>query len=482
MSTAESGSIEYTARPTAAEFHKSNAFFRLLLGPVGSGKSVACVFECLMRSMKQAPSADGVRRSRGAIIRNTFPELKSTTIKTWQEWVPNDVCPIVYDVPIRGTFKQRLGDGTTMELEVVFLALDRPEDVSKLLSLELTWAWLNEARELDEEVFKYLRGRVGRYPSANNGGPTWRGIFADTNAPRTTSWLYRIFEEEVPPKGDYAFEIFKQPPAVYFDSDTQGWKVNTDAENIEKLPKGYYEQQLGGNTDDYIRVMLGVEYGMTRAGKLVFPQFAERDHVAKSSIIADRNMPLILGFDFGLHPACIMAQIAKNGGLRILEELAPADEDLETFIMDYVNPLLHKKYAQFKIHAVGDPAARGRSGLDKRTPFDVLLKFGNIRCVPAHTNNFIPRKEAVDYFLNRRDGFLLDPKLTYLREAFGGGYVYEEIKGSGGKKHKERPIKNDASHGVDACQYISLYAKGGAAKRKPSSGELDRSPERFLWA
>jgi hypothetical protein len=365
-----------------------------------------------------------------------------------------------------------------MELEVIFLALDRPEDVSKLLSLELTWAWLNEARELDEEVFKYLRGRVGRYPSANTGGPTWRGIFADTNAPKTTNWLYRVFEEETPPE---SFKIFKQPPAVYWDGELQKWVINPDAENIDKLPAGYYEQQLEGNTDDYIRVMLAVEYGMSLMGKPVFPQYAAKDHVAKQSILADRNMPLILGFDFGLHPACIFAQIAKSGGIRILEELAPADEDLESFILDYVNPLLHKKYAQFKVHAVGDPAGGGRSDLDKRNRFEVLFKFGNIRCIPAHTNNFVPRKEAVDYFLNRRDGFLLDPRLTYLREAFGGGYVYEEIKNQRGK-YKEKPLKNEYSHGVDAVQYICLYVKGGAARRRPASGEADKDKDRFLWA
>jgi hypothetical protein len=36
-------------------------------------------------------------------------------------------------------------------------------------------------------------------------------------------------------------------------------------------------------------------------------------------------------------------------------------------------------------------------------------------------------------------------------------------------------------HNCDAVQYISLYAKGGAAKRA-SSGEKDASPHRFLWA
>lgn len=443
MTTAKNSLRVYNSEPTAGLFHESNAFFRCIKGPVGGGKTVACVMEGLRRSHMQVPQADGVRRTRGAIIRNRYPELKSTTIKTFQEWIPESVCPIVYDVPIRSTFRQWLKDGTRVEMEVIFLALDRPEDVSKLLSLELTWAFLNEARETDEEIFKFLRGRVGRYPAMKDGGPTWHGIIADTNPPRTTQWLYRIFEEETPPE---SFKLFSQPPAVYFDAQADKWFPNPDAENLGNLIPGYYEQQIEGNTDDYIRVMLAGEYGMTLLGKPVFPSYSEKDHVAKQAIVPDRGMPIILGFDFGLHPACILAQVAKNGGLRILDELVPADEDLESFILDYVNPLLHRKYAQYKTVAVGDPAGRGRSGLDKRTPFDVLMQFGNIRCIPARTNNFIPRKEAVDYFLARREGFLLDPRCTYLREAFGGGYVYGEIKGQKGR-FKERPEKNEYSHG-----------------------------------
>lgn len=133
MTTENRDSVKYNAGGTGSDFHLSDAFFRDITGPVGGGKTVACIMEGLMRSMRQLPSSDGVRRTRGAIIRNKYPELKSTTIKTFQDWIPESICPIVYDVPIRGTYRQQLQDGTSVEMEVVFLALDRPEDVSKLL-------------------------------------------------------------------------------------------------------------------------------------------------------------------------------------------------------------------------------------------------------------------------------------------------------------------------------------------------------------
>ena len=67
--------------------------------------------------------------------------------------------------------------------EVLFRALDRPADVKKLLSLELTGAWVNEAREVPKAIIDGLQGRVGRYPSMREGGCTWSGLMMDTNPP-----------------------------------------------------------------------------------------------------------------------------------------------------------------------------------------------------------------------------------------------------------------------------------------------------------
>ena len=64
------------------EFMRDDSFFRGLRGPVGSGKSVACCIEVIRRALLQKPSEDGKRKSRWAVIRNTNPQLKTTTIKT----------------------------------------------------------------------------------------------------------------------------------------------------------------------------------------------------------------------------------------------------------------------------------------------------------------------------------------------------------------------------------------------------------------
>jgi hypothetical protein len=235
--------------------------------------------------------------------------------------------------------------------------------------------------------------------------------------------------------------------------------------------------------------MLLSEYGVTMQGKPVYPQFSQARHVAKEIIRGDRGLPLITMWDFGLNPACVFGQLSRRGSFYLIDELAPADEDLESFCQDYVMPLLNEKYSGYAIQCVGDPAARGRSGLDKRTAFDVLGKFG-LRLQLAPTNAFATRKESVDYFLNRNEGLQVSPQLNYLIEGFTGGYVYEKMKNTmaGDKMWKEKAEKNMYSHGMDAVQYGCLYVLKGsgiqrAGRMLNGMGSASDAPKQkpFLW-
>lgn len=479
---------KYTASPTLARFHNSKKFVRYVTGPVGSGKSVGCVLELLMRSMRQQPNADGVRKTRWGIVRNTYPELHSTTIKTFQEWVPDNVAPLVKSTPATATLKQRLADGTRMEVEFVFIALAGPDDVAKLLSLELTGCYLNEARELPWEVMEALISRIPRYPRTEKDeqgrttyGPTEPGIIMDSNPPRTTHWLYEKFETGKVPEG---WEKFQQPPAVYWNEGTQTFDLNPDAENLQNLDDNYYSNQLkaAGDNYDFVRIQLACEFGMSRKGKPVFARYSEYKHVAKEVIVPHRGTSLVLAFDFGLHPACIFGQ-QRYQGVRITDELVAADESFEDFLDQLVLPLLSSKYPGFSVIGVGDPAGVGRTALDKRTPFDVLRSRG-IKAFPASTNAWVPRKQAVDYYLSRDEGLLISPHCTVLREGFGGGYVYKEIKNSAGLT-TDVPVKNEYSHPMDATQYLCLFMRFGgrqligAMKPPPKVGERKTT---HLWA
>lgn len=472
----------YIAEPTPARMHMDKtSLVRYIEGPFGSGKSSACVMELLMLGMQQQPDENNIRRSRWAVIRNTYPELKSTTIKTFEYWVPPSVAPVIYDIPHRARFQQGLPDGTRVDIEFVFLALEGPEDVKKLLSLELTGAYINEAREIAWEIIENLIGRIGRYPETKKDeagailfGPTRKAIIMDSNPPRTTHWLYEKFETGNTPKG---WAKYKQPPAVYKDTETDTWKVNPDAENLRNLDPTYYENQLSGG-EDFIRVNLAGEFGMSRRGKPVWPKFSESKHKAKELLQPLRGYPVIVGIDFGLTPGAVFMQVTGRG-LRILDELPASDEMLEDFISEYIQPLLAKRYQGWTVVASGDPAGNQRSRHNKRTDFDYLRAAG-IKAFPATTNDPVHRIGTVNWFLSRDEGFLISPHCTHLIEAMAGGYVLKEAKNANGMV-LDVPLKNEFSHIADALQYGALYARYGT---RPVGGQVVvREPPRpHLWA
>ena len=155
MSSIPSMNLDFSKSATVWKFLHDKSFVRGLMGPVGSGKSYGCAAEIMLKAVQQKPSPrDGIRYSRFVIVRNTYPELRTTTIKTWQELFPEDVWgPMRWQPPITHHLKLPTRDNAPgIDCEVIFMALSTPQDVRKLLSLELTGAWVNEARELPKAV------------------------------------------------------------------------------------------------------------------------------------------------------------------------------------------------------------------------------------------------------------------------------------------------------------------------------------------
>ena len=133
--------------------------------------------------------------------------------------------------------------------------MDDEADAKKFLSLELTGIYFNEVRELRRGIVEAGDGRLGRYPSMKDGGPTWYGMIADTNMPDEDHWLYALAEEG---KGE-GWEFYRQPGGVIKLNDR--WMQNPLAENVRNLAPGYYVGQVAGKSDAWVGVHLGAEYG-----------------------------------------------------------------------------------------------------------------------------------------------------------------------------------------------------------------------------
>jgi hypothetical protein len=405
--------------------------------------------------MEQAPSPGGTRKTRWAIIRNSYPELKSTTLKTWQQWVPLEYGKINHDSPITHHVKT-----PDLDMEVLFLALDKPDDQKKLLSLELTGAWVNEAREIEKAIIDALSGRVGRYPSKMQGGCTWSGIMMDTNPPDTQSWWYKFSEEGTP----VGWEFFKQPSG-------QG----PVGENKENLPKDYYTRIMAGKSEDWIKVYVHGEYGFVTEGKAVYPMYRDAVHAAKEVIEPAENLALFVGADFGLTPAAVIAQKLVDGRWLIIDELVTENTGVIRFA-ERLKSYIKTTYPEHTVAGCwGDPAGNQRAHSDERTALEIMRAHTGWKWLPAATTNELTiRLEVVTAALNRmvdgNPGFLLSPKCGQLRKGFAGGYNYKFIRSGDGSQVHETPAKNQYSHVHDALQYLLLGAgEAQVVLNKPKS-------------
>ena len=474
---------QYVADPVLAEFQRDNSFVRMVMGPIGSGKSACCAVEVLKRASQQRPNREGVRRSKWAIIRQTYPMLKSTTIPTWEQWSRG--ARIIYDTPIRSSVQTLLPDGTTMDLTVYFLAMQHSADVERVMSLELTGAWLNEVREIPKTIIDGVLGRVGRFPSKDEGGFNWSGVIADTNPPPAEHWFHRLAEEEKP----VGWRFFRQPGALL--KVVHGRQVsyidNPAAENVthQELAYEYWRRQLAGKDPDWIQVYVLGEYGSVFTGMPVYGDWwSQSFHVAAKPLEPYRGLPLYFGWDFGLTPAVFVFQLTARGQLRALREFCCPDGGLQQFCQNVVLPAITRDFPGMQRRSWADPAGSQRSQADEVTCIATLNRLG-FNCQPAPTNDFTVRRDAVIGALGRvidgEPGLLVDPSMTTFIRGMAGGYQFARVRIEEGEEmFRYVPNKNRFSHICEAGQYGMLGALSpqGVVATEPARTVV-QPPERW---
>lgn len=489
--------INYVAPPTAQQFHHSNAFVRGLMGPIGSGKSVACCMEIFRRAQEQKPAPDGYRKTRWLVVRNTLPQLETTTIKTWIDWFPPGAFGKMTGKPPY-THYLEYGD---VKAEVVFIALDKPEDVKKLLSFECTGIWFNEARELDKAIIDAGTGRVGRYPSAKDGGCTWSGIIMDTNPPDDSHWWYHLSQEATPEN----WSFFKQPSGLDLDKGENlehhmqpASEELTDEElSLVKRPDAkksdltlrekrilgqrYYTRMVGGKTKEWINVYVHGNFGFVMDGKPVFgSSWNDMLHVSPEPLKLNPHGALVCGIDCsGRNPAAVFLQKSNSGQYQLLDELVCEDIGAVAF-SKLLSSYIKEKYPHNQIRYFGDPAGSFKSTTDERTYVDILRTEG-IHVLPAQTNKIGTRLQAVESALLRlvlgKPALLVDKKCKILRRGMNGGYKFKRMNVGGDARYQPEPEKNRFSDVQDALQYAMLGAgEGGVMRGYRKSSPSSRQP------
>jgi hypothetical protein len=194
----------------------------------------------------------------------------------------------------------------------------------------------------------------------------------------------------------------------------------------------------------------------------VYPEFNSDLH-AVDSLEAIQGNELILGWDFGLTPACVVLQLTARGQLLVLKEYVGDGMGIRTFADSIVIPSLLKDFPYCKVGelSIADPAGNARNEIMEEMSCIGELNSLGIPTRSARTNDIDPRLGSVRYFLNKmvdgKPGFLLDRRnCPQLFKGFVKDYVYARLAVSGEERYKDKPNKNMSSHPMDALGYAAL--------------------------
>ena len=191
---------------------------------------------------------------------------------------------------------------------MLFLALDGPDAEEKLRGLEVTWAWVNEAREIPKPVFSFLLGRD-------------RALSAD--ARRRADLVGRVLRHEQHGQRRLAAQAARGGAARGLADVPAAWGRAVGRRSAgcrtrrprtwANLPAGYYQRQLAGQSHDWIRIYLANEPGFVIDGRPVYPEFFDSVHVAPQPLAPVPGAPVI-----------DRARLRPDAGRGVLPAHAPA--------------------------------------------------------------------------------------------------------------------------------------------------------------
>lgn len=436
----------FNPNPVQRNFIESRAKADLFSSRMGEGKSTAIAWACLFHT-RHNPGASW------AIIRDTFENIQGTTQKTFFQWFPPGVFGTYNASKKLFTWASGLGEG-----DVVFMGMDDPQDATKLMSRELAGFAIDEpapavgSAGVDEMVFDIALSRL-RQPNMK-----WYAAKLAENNPDEAHWTYRRF---VAP-GEEGFKVWQ--PQV--------------PENILNLPEDYYQtlRKTWAHRPDLIRRFVEGEFGFQQLGKAVTPQWNDKFHLTLGLAPIPRR-ELILCWDFGHNPTCIITQISPMGNWNILESHVGEGIGVEELIDYVVAPVLAKDYRGYTWRHIGDPAGNQREqGSIKRSAVRAIKARlgGPWRNGPVKPDERIePLRAVLAKAIHGRGLVQVDrDRAKHVWHALRGGWHFNVARTG---LVSTIPVKNEHSHPGDALSYGAavLFPMGKMQKQ----GNINLQPQ-----
>lgn len=332
--------IEFIANPIQRRFIESRAEADLFSSRKGEGKSAGLVWSIFYHTQHN-PGAHWL------VIRDTFENLKRTTMQEFFQWFPDGV----FGHYLAGD-KVFIWDEerTGLRGKVYFMGVEDDADASKIASMPIAGLAIDEpsgaageSSGVSEFVFDTALAQL-RQP-----GMKWYAVKLAQNNPDEGHWTYRRFVDPGTP-GQVGDEVLPDQEPGFV-----AWQTR-EPENVDNLPPGYYGrmERTWAHRPDLLRRFVKGEYGYQQVGRPVTPEWSDKLHLA-TRLQAVRGVPLHLLWDGGLNPTCIITQVTPMGYWLILESHVGSGIGMYQLIEDVVKPALTSRYRGFTWSHTGDP-------------------------------------------------------------------------------------------------------------------------------
>lgn len=424
--TTETYKIKFEPNRLQKPFIESEAEADLFSSRMGEGKSAGLSWSVLYHT-KHNPGATW------AVIRDTWENLRATTQKEFFKWFPPGIMGTYHATNKEFTWASGVADGTVM-----FLGMDAPDDATKLMSRSLSGFAMDEpapavgSAGISEEVFTIAMSRRRENPTTTR----WYAAKLAENNPDEAHWTYKKF----------------------VDPGTEGYKVwqPNEPENLAHLPVNYYanmRRDFAGR-EDLIRRFVDGEFGFQSEGKPVTPQWSDRMHLTFGLHPLPR-LELVLLWDFGHNPTCIITQKTPLGNWNILEALVGDGIGATELIEQHVLPLLSAKYRGHSLRHIGDPTGStpDQSTIARSPVIVIKRKLGGVWMPgPVKPGDRIPPLQRILTQSTRGRGIVQVDKANAAAvwHALRGGYHFHVARTG---LISTVPHKNIHSHPGDAMTY-----------------------------
>jgi hypothetical protein len=467
--------------PISDAFLLSRAFVQVIVGPVGSAKTVTGLRKLRRIGQTQLGVVDehGVtwRKARVGVIRESYPNLEKNTIPSWFRIHPESDGKFNWRAPFTHRLqlilkRDQVGKPIDVcDFEIEFRAIGDKSVEEACRGWEVNAVLVDEADLQPAELVAFLSGRVGRFSDLDPDMVVDPTIILSLNAPYIDNWVYSFaierevdafLEEELKQWiGDRPLiEVFIQP----------GGRTE-HAENLHNLPggRGYYMVQaaLNKHRPDYIARMIDNKFVPMQHGQPVNPQFDYETHV--QDLEYDPRRKLILSLDQGLFAAGTFLQRDFDNQLRTLREVVHMREGGSTLMKigptafgQSLKAAINDHFPDLspdQVRVVCDPAAFV-AGDRADNEFDWVLALKKALGLPiyrAKSNSPALRNEAIWRAQAQRGGYAVDRSCKHLIRGHLGGYRYRKAELAEGELKGHLEIADTAyTHVCDAEQYGAL--------------------------